>query len=190
MLNSSKASASDSADSSAVPSDTDRDVKSGSSNGWVAKRDRHMQLINSAIYDQEAQARTKAIEESRKLKAERRALREQAKVMSYAQGSGRKYPVAVPASNPSAANAPGAPTAFQILVNDIPFRVARGGSKLIRLSGALNLSRDYMFGTGLPSVDDPSTANNTPKRVSVGGVPFVRSKNGNLHRLGAVVSKR
>lgn len=30
----------------------------------------------------------------------------------------------------------------------------------------------------------------TPKKVNVGGVSFVRSKNGNLHRLGAVVSKK
>lgn len=149
-----------------------------------------MQLINSAIYDQEAQARTKAIEESRKLRAQKRAQREQAKVIRYAQGAGRKYPVAVPVSNSSSATAAGAASAFQILVNDIPFQVARGGSKLIRLSGALNVSVENMIGTDLPSVDDPSTASNTPKRASVGGVPFVRSKNGNLHRVGAVVSKR
>lgn len=43
---------------------------------------------------------------------------------------------------------------------------------------------------GLPFLDDPTMANATPKRTKVGGVTFVRSKNGNLHRLGAVVSKK
>lgn len=38
--------------------------------------------------------------------------------------------------------------------------------------------------------DDPKNANATPKKVVVGGVTFVRSKKGNLHRLGAVVAKR
>ncbi|KAJ5555709.1 hypothetical protein N7535_008143 [Penicillium sp. DV-2018c] len=122
------------------------------STGWVAKRNRHNnQLINSAIYDREIQARSKAMEETRKLKEKQAAEREQAKVLRYAQGAG---------------------AVATILVNDIPFKVARGGSKLVRVS------------------NDPSTANNTPKRVTVAGVSFVRSKNGNLHRLRAVASKQ
>ncbi|KAL5357280.1 hypothetical protein BJX96DRAFT_144193 [Aspergillus floccosus] len=142
---------------------TDNDGENGRSatpNGWVAKRDRHMQLINSAIYDKEAQARAKAMEESRKAKALKRTQIEQDKVLRYAQGVGHQY-------RPSATVEPSAD--YQVFLNDIPFRVSREGSKLIRVSG------------------DP---NNTPKRVTVAGVTFVRSKNGNLHRLGAVTSKR
>ncbi|KAL2009548.1 hypothetical protein VTN00DRAFT_5355 [Thermoascus crustaceus] len=153
---------------SPVASDNDGEAKPGSSSGWVAKRDRHMQLINSAVYDKEMQARTKAIEESRRQKAERRAKIEEAKVLRYAQGAGRQYQ-SVPAHAPAAAQRP---AAYQIMVNDITFQVARGGSKLIRLS------------------NDPNTAKATPKRVTVGGVSFVRSKSGNLHRLGAVASRR
>ncbi|KAJ5781130.1 hypothetical protein N7457_006290 [Penicillium paradoxum] len=129
-----------------------------SSNGWVARHDRHMQLINSAVYDKEAQARAKAMEETRKFRERKRAEREQAKVLRYAQGPGATAMVSTSA-HPTAGH--------QILVNDVAFKVARGGSKLIRVS------------------NDPSTANNTPKRVTVAGVSFVRSKNGNLHRLGA-----
>lgn len=146
-----------------------------------------MQLINSAIYDKEAQARTKAIEQSRKLKAEKRTKVEEAKVLNYAQGAGRQYPSAVPAHTP--ATAPRS-TVYQILVNDIPFQVARGGSKLIRLSSAATVPNRSNQRARLPVVDDPASANSTPKRVTVGGVPFVRSKNGNLHRLGAVASKK
>ncbi|KAJ5763038.1 hypothetical protein N7533_001719 [Penicillium manginii] len=163
-------------------SDNDGETRPATtSNGWVAKRDRHMQLINSAVYDKETQARAKAMEETRKMKALRRAEREQTKVLRYAQGT---VPAGV-ASVPAAAQ----PVAHQILVNDVPFKIARGGSKLIRISSTWdhnNLSPII----GLPIIDDPNTANTTPKRVTVAGVAFVRSKNGNLHRLGAVTSKK
>ncbi|KAH8692171.1 CCCH zinc finger protein [Talaromyces proteolyticus] len=134
------------------------------SNGWVAKRDRHMQLINSAIYDKEAQARTKAIAKTEKNKQERRTKAEEAQVMRYAQGSRTPHMNAVPASTDN--------TSYQVIIQDIPFQVARGGSKLVRKSS------------------DRKDADKTPKKVAVGGVTFVRSKNGNLHRLGAVISKR
>ncbi|KAJ5731511.1 uncharacterized protein N7483_006019 [Penicillium malachiteum] len=138
---------------------SDNDAESrppSTSNGWVTKHDRHMQLINSAVYDKEKQARAKAMEETRKMKQQRRAEREQLKVLRYAHGN--------TAASVSAA-------AQQILVNDVPFQIMRGGSKLVRMS------------------NDPNTANATPKRVTVAGVTFVRSKNGNLHRLGAVATK-
>jgi hypothetical protein len=77
---------------------------------------------------------------------------------------------------------------YQVFLNDIPFRVSREGSKLIRVSGAAIIDVSCSAKrAGLPVIGDP---NNTPKRVTVAGVTFVRSKNGNLHRLGAVTSKR
>ncbi|GIC92726.1 CCCH zinc finger protein [Aspergillus udagawae] len=139
-------------------------------NGWVAKRDRHMQLINSAIYDKEAQARAKAMEQTRKAKAEKKAQIEQAKVLRYAQGFGGPRHATSVAPQVSATTQPQGE--YQVYLNDIPFRIAKGGSKLVRVS------------------DDPNTANITPKKVTVAGVTFVRSKNGNLHRLGAVTSRR
>ncbi|KAK2784857.1 hypothetical protein FQN52_006038 [Onygenales sp. PD_12] len=155
---------------SAVPSGNTsteevNEVKTGQQNGWVAKRDRHMQLINSAIFDKETQARTKAIEESRKLKAQKKAQREEAKVLRHVQGVGGYQPIAVQSGGQRAAS-------YQISIQDIPFQVVHGGSKLIRLS------------------NDPSAANVTPKKVNIGGVNFVRSKKGNLHRLGSVISKK
>jgi hypothetical protein len=139
-----------------------------------------MQLINSAVYDKEKQARAKAMEETRKFKEQRRAEREQTKVLRYAAaGAGATVStIAQPAA------------AHQILVNDIPFKITHGGSKLVRVSGTRAFYDSCISGTGLPVLDDPNTANTTPKRVSVAGVTFVRSKNGNLHRLGAVASKK
>jgi len=133
-----------------------------------------MQLINSAVYDKEKQARAKAMEETRKIKEQRRADREHTKVLRYAQGP---------------AGASVSTSSQQIIVNDVPFKVVRGGSKLVRVSSMSPFKPLVLSGTGSPVLDDPNTANTTPKRVTVAGVTFVRSKNGNLHRLGAVTSK-
>lgn len=156
-----------------------------STNGWIAKRDRHMQLINTSIYDKEVQARTKAIAETEKTKREKRAKAEEAKVMRYAQGVHNVH--ATPVAGPSSvATQPS--SSYQIYIHDTPFQVVRGGSKLIRQSSVYSIVSfiDHML--TLP--DDPKNANATPKKVVVGGVSFVRSKKGNLHRLGAVVAKR
>ncbi|OQE13317.1 hypothetical protein PENFLA_c050G08250 [Penicillium flavigenum] len=136
---------------------------SSTGNGWVVKHDRHMQLINPAVYERKTQDRSKDMERTRKLREQKKTEYEKGKVLRYAQGSGASAMVSTTA-NPAAGH--------QILVNDVAFRVANGGSKLIRVS------------------NDPSSANNTPKRVTVADVPFVRSKNGNLHRLGAVAMKK
>ncbi|KAK2836067.1 hypothetical protein FQN49_006718 [Arthroderma sp. PD_2] len=160
---------SDPASAAASPytsTDETNDAQRGTKkNAWIAKRDRHMQLINSSIFDQETQARNKAIAETRRLKAQKKADREESMVLRHAQSTAQ-----FPATGKSESQYDG--RAYTILVGDIPFQVARGGSKLISLS------------------NDPSKANATPKKVKVGGVMFVRSKHGNLHRLGAVASKK
>lgn len=166
----------------------------GGGGGWVARRDRHMQLINSAIYDKDAQARTKAKEETRKLKTQKRAQVERAKVLRYAQLAANRVPavatVPTPGQGASVVGGQGY-QGYQILVNEIPFRISQGGSKLIRMSGAIPIETSLEQGASLPLItDDPRTASNTPKRVAIAGVNFVRSKSGNLHRLGAVTSKR
>ena len=147
-----------------------------------------MQLINTAVYDKESQAKIKAIEESLKMRTQKKTEREEAQVMRHAQGVGSHQPTA------GVSQAPGGqprPTSYQILLHDIPFQVVKGGSKLIRVSGEIYCRPHYdSSGASLPLLDDPSTAAATPKRVKVGGVVFVRSKKGNLHRLGAVASKR
>lgn len=126
------------------------------------------------------------MEETRLLRSQKKAQAEENKVLRYAQGLGKPYPPTSVASHPSAT-----PSAnYQIFFNDVPFRIAQGGSKLIRQSSAIPIGISLNLGTGLPLIGDPNTANITPKKVKVAGVTFVRSKNGNLHRLGAVTSKR
>jgi hypothetical protein len=55
--------------------------------GWVAKRDRHMQLINSSVYDQQAQARAKAMARSQEERSRRREDREKLKFNRFLQNS-------------------------------------------------------------------------------------------------------
>lgn len=86
-----------------------------------------MQLINPAVYDRKTQDRTKDMERTRKLREQKKTEYEKAKVLRYAQGPGANAMVSTTA-NPAAGH--------QILVNDVAFRVANGGSKLIRVSSA------------------------------------------------------
>jgi hypothetical protein len=99
-----------------------------------------MQLINSAIYDKEAQARTKAIAETQKAKVEKRAKLEEAKVIRYAQGN--TQPVS---ASSQAAVTTNRPSSYRIFVNHIPFQVAQGGSKLIKQSSTRSPSRRLRF---------------------------------------------
>lgn len=92
-----------------------------SAQGWVTKRDRHMQLINSAIYDKETQTRNKAIEETRKQKALRRDQREKQKIERHLRAH-EVYSAATPAVH-------------EITVNGLRFHILDGGSKLARIRG-------------------------------------------------------
>ncbi|KAL4902639.1 hypothetical protein BDW74DRAFT_61874 [Aspergillus multicolor] len=187
ILNNSATPASQSSTPDGMEIDTDETSRSATPNTWVTKHARHMQLINSAVYDKEAQKRVKALEETRKAKAQKKAQIEQTKVLQFAQGAGRQF---ASGSTPQASAPTESSGEYQIFLNDIPFRVSRGGGKLIRVSSAIPTHSMLVERAGLQILDDPNTANNTPKRVKVAGVTFVRSKNGNLHRLGAVTSKR
>lgn len=96
-------------------------------NGWVTKRDRHMQLINTSVYDKETLARNKAIEETRKQKSLRRDQREKQKIERHVNAL------------PSHAGR-GASTAavHEIAINGLRFQIIDAGSKLARIRGEGN----------------------------------------------------
>jgi len=105
-----------------------------SAGSWVAKRDRHMQLINTSIYDKDTQSRVKAIQETRKLEAQQRDDREKFKINKHLQRFGPKLNH-VTGSSPESDST----RTHVITVNDIQFRVTNGGSKLVRVSGTASL---------------------------------------------------
>ncbi|KAF1346995.1 hypothetical protein BDV97DRAFT_358289 [Delphinella strobiligena] len=123
--------------------------------GWVSKRDRgNMQLINTSVYDQKMQQKQLDMEETAKERQRQRNEKEKSKVIRH-----------VHAATGNAA--PDAPR--EIVINDMRFRVAADGSKLIRIFDGSN-----------------KDAQTTPKEAKIAGVTFHRSKNGNLYRAGLV----
>lgn len=131
---------------------------------WVTKTDRHLQLINTSIFEKESQNRAKAMEETRRQKLKQRDEREKMKFNRHLQRvSGNT--VAHSGSSHSDGN-------YEINVNGIRFRVAKSGSKLVKVAGDLNAAKA------------------TPKTTIVGGVKFHRSKNGNMFRSGIIKAQR
>ncbi|KAF8455635.1 hypothetical protein BGX38DRAFT_1249061 [Terfezia claveryi] len=136
---------------------------------WVAKRDRHMQLINSAVYDQQALARAKAMEATRQEKLKRRSERQKLKLKRFLERSKN----IVPQTYGTAYGGVGAASSsHEVSVGGIRYHVSAGGNKLVKVP------------------DDVKSVTATPKKAVVGGVTFIRSKSGNLWRSGLVKAKR
>ncbi|KIM97628.1 hypothetical protein OIDMADRAFT_182012 [Oidiodendron maius Zn] len=155
------------ADSSGENSETASSNRTATQ-GWVTKTDRHLQLINASIFEKDSQTRAKAMEETRKQKLKKRDERERARFNKHLyrmRGNSNNTSGVHLRSTDSAEN-------YEISVQGIRFRVAKNGSKLVKVPGDLNAAKA------------------TPKAALVGGVRFYRSKNGNLFRSGIVKAHR
>lgn len=150
-----------------------------SSGQWVSKRDRHMQLINTSVYDQKTQQRQLEIEATAQEKQRRRDAKEKARVIKAFQPQ---------APTPTTYGAPpsaGTAAVRDIQINNLRFRVAADGSKLIRMFGEYTHA-DFGAPHLICADDSNSDPKATPKQTKVAGVTFHRSKNGNLYRAGLV----
>ncbi len=103
-----------------------------SATGWVTKRDRHMQLINSSVFDKETQIRNKAIDQTRRQRTLQRDERERYKINKHLRGL---IPHASRSSAISTATVP--PIIREIQVDGLRFHVMDGGSKLARIRGEI-----------------------------------------------------
>lgn len=167
--------------SSSSTTEADASESSTPKMSWVSKSDRHLQLINPAVFEKQSQERAKAMEESRKLRLRRRDERERLKLSHHLLRT------TAPAAHSFAR---GSNQAHEIIVEGIRFRVDKGGSKLTKILGE-NISGGARFGEVLIHfAGDENAAKSTPRTASVGGVMFYRSKNGNLYRSGAVKAQR
>jgi hypothetical protein len=150
---------------------------------FVTKTDRHLQLINTAVFEKESLNRAKAMEETRKLKLKQRDEREKAKVRKHFQRM---------AGNSSYTTAPRSatiPANHDISIDGIRFYVTHGGSKLVKFTGEGGSQIwTKFFDKHYSSLvsDDPHPASATPRIYSLRGVKFRRTKNGNLIRQGAL----
>lgn len=105
---------------------SDENESAISATGWIAKRDRHMQLINTSVYDQKTLSRAKAMEETRRLRAQQRDEREKAKINKHFQRNQAHATNTTPSS---------AAIDHTVTINGLLFRVTNGGSRLARISG-------------------------------------------------------
>ncbi|KAH0371952.1 hypothetical protein KCU65_g1525, partial [Aureobasidium melanogenum] len=96
-----------------------------SSDKFVSKRDRHMQLINTSVYDQKTQQRQLEIEATLREKQQLRDAKEKARVMGAFQ----------PQQTASTTYGAGTDAVRDIQINNLRFRVAADGSKLMRMFG-------------------------------------------------------
>ncbi|GAB7352659.1 hypothetical protein MBLNU459_g3024t2 [Dothideomycetes sp. NU459] len=135
--------------------------------GWISKRDRHMQLINTSVYDQKTQQRRKEMEETAIQKQTRRDDREKSKVIRFIEGK--------PAYGTSTGSAVLA-ASRELIIHNLKFRISTDGSKLIRLfgesSGTSRKTAQHILIFTDGSNDD---AQSTPKQAEVAGVVFHRS---------------
>ena len=160
---------------------------------WVTKKDRHLQLINTNIFEKDSQIRAKAMEETRRQKLMQRDLREKTKFSKHLQRlANNNYGAIGPQSHSATA-----PANYEINVQGIQFRVAKNGSKLVKVPGEQPPTAiEYNQGDlctqepDLLRLGDLNATNATPKTALIGGVRFYRSKNGNMYRSGIVKAHR
>lgn len=99
-----------------------------SNSSWVTKTDRHLQIINSSVYEKEALARTRAIEQTRLQKQAMRDARERAKLIHHIHRAAVDSP-------DGSANSGASGGKYEIMVQGIRFAVVKNGSKLVRVPG-------------------------------------------------------
>jgi hypothetical protein len=164
--------------------------KSNAAPGWVTKQDRHLQLINTTIFEKDSQNRAKAMEQTRQQKLKQRDDHEKARFIKHLQrATGNNY-------NSSTMRATGMTGNHEVEVNGIRFRVAQNGSKLVKVPGEDCLSKvDRYIGLDGPVMSlqrpgDLNAAKSTPKSALIGGVRFHRSKSGNMYRAGIIKAHR
>lgn len=149
----------------------------------MTKTDRHLQLINSSVFEKETQNRSNAIEETLRQKQINRDNREKARLANHTQRMGRPALHASPTSSSTTSR-------YEIEVEGIRFVVSRGGDKLVKAQGKLvSLCRARSTSTNryIGDINPPSA---TPKTTHIGGVKFYRTKNGNLVRHGVIRAKQ
>lgn len=152
---------------------------------WVARTDRHMQLINSSVYEKESQNRAAAIEQTMRQKQLQKNLAERNRVFNYLNRAST-------AVGPASLNNPSNPTQYELVVEGIRFHVIRQGSKLVRVPGTCSVCLLTHLARLLTvfSSGDNNTASTTPRVAVVGGVKFYRTRNGNLVRHGIAKAQR
>jgi len=130
------------------------DSSASNSSGWVARNDRHRQIVNQNVFEKDKESRAKAIEETRRKKVDGKRSGERARFNNF-----YKHQQALTGAKHGHSNPTAAPN--ELTVEGIRFQVLDGGKKLARVPDTSNLAP-------------------TPKSTTIAGVKFFRTKTGNL----------
>ena len=149
----------------------------------MTKSDRHLQLINTNVFEKESQARTKAIEQTRLQKQQQRNDRERSKLFNHFNRAANGTAVVASTNASVAAN-------YEVTLDGIRFRVTKNGSKLVKLPGVFSQPGQACSTGAYAREGDNNPPTATPKTATIAGVKFYRSKNGNLYRHGIVKAQR
>ena len=136
---------------------------------WIQVKERHMQLINASVYNDKLEAKAKAIEITKKHREEQRDNAYERKEMAKLRSYMKKF------SQQGVLN-----------YRSTKYRIIAGGNKLERIHGAAQGCNNLV----LSSIDGSGSSQHIPMKVKIGGVFFLRSKNGNLWRRSVVKSSR
>jgi hypothetical protein len=119
-------------------SNASRSASSGAETppGWVARNDRHRQLINANIYEQDTQNREKAIEKTRQTKMNGYRQREKTQFNEFLK---HQAGASSTQTNPAGQN--------ELTIQGVQFRVMDGGKKLVKIPG---MSKSKMLLTFVP----------------------------------------
>lgn len=93
---------------------------------WVSKTDRHLQLINTSVFEKESQQRAKAIEETRQLRLREREERDKKRFTKQLQRSSNNAFV-LPATKSI--------NGTIVKIEGIGFCVTKNGDKLMKVPG-------------------------------------------------------
>ena len=112
--------------------------QSHTTTSWISKRDRHMQLINSSVYDKQANLRSKAINQTLQERAFRKDQREKFKIYKHIQNNADNVAMTLSTLQPNTEL-----PVYELNIAGLRFRVSNGGSKLVRLPSALQVHKFF-----------------------------------------------
>lgn len=143
--------------------------------GWVARNDRHRQLINANVFEKDNQNRAKAIEATRRKQAQGHRSGERSRFREFLA-----HQQAASARTAASSDTNASTPSNELTVEGVRFRVLDGGKKLARVPGELEGVAGPLYQRAWAYLADDTNPTPTPKSTIIAGVKFYRTKSGNL----------
>jgi hypothetical protein len=158
---------SDSGEGTCTPDENRSDADHGT---WVSKRGRHLQLINSNVYQDETELRSRS--------------HSQPSDAATGQGAGGGHDTNNSPMPETPRTKPATPSGHHLEVNGLTFEVCDAGRTLVRITGsAASRSNSHVL---IQRPDSDTASTSTPEKAVISNIPFYRTADGNLERSGTL----